>query len=247
MSASWKKPFWLIPRWLAPSPSACPTRRKARSRLRRSNCMPGSAAGEGELLEWCRQHLAAYKAPRRIWILEPGGLPQNHNGKACAVLRERFEEIAARAIPKQNRVLTRASASCFSENQPYSCRSICANRRIVGRVSRPARHAGRAPAISPASIAIPIACARSGQRTEAETMLAVCGMAASTRRAIPSERDAEKSPAQAQYGCLKLDEEQVSATASSPGREECRSPRAFEDRHRHGVGNAEDSDEQGKS
>src|SRR5208282_4322228 len=53
----------------------------------------GSAAGEGDLLEWCRQRLAAYKAPRRIWLVEPGGLPQNQNGKILRrVLRERFSE-----------------------------------------------------------------------------------------------------------------------------------------------------------
>ena len=51
----------------------------------------GSAASEIELLDWCRQNLAAYKAPRRIWILEAGGLPQNHNGKLLRqALRERF-------------------------------------------------------------------------------------------------------------------------------------------------------------
>jgi acyl-CoA synthetase (AMP-forming)/AMP-acid ligase II len=50
-----------------------------------------SQASESELLEWCRQNLAVYKAPRRIWILDPGGLPQNHNGKILRqVLRERF-------------------------------------------------------------------------------------------------------------------------------------------------------------
>ncbi len=53
----------------------------------------GSAAGEGDLLEWCRQRLAAYKAPRRIWLVEPGGLPKNQNGKILRrVLRERFSE-----------------------------------------------------------------------------------------------------------------------------------------------------------
>jgi long-chain acyl-CoA synthetase len=51
----------------------------------------GSAAGENDLLEWCRQRLAAYKAPRRIWLVEPGGLPQNQNGKILrSALRERF-------------------------------------------------------------------------------------------------------------------------------------------------------------
>jgi acyl-CoA synthetase (AMP-forming)/AMP-acid ligase II len=51
----------------------------------------GSQATEADLLEWCRNHLAAYKAPRRIWILDPGGLPRNHNGKMMRrVLSERF-------------------------------------------------------------------------------------------------------------------------------------------------------------
>ena len=53
----------------------------------------GSLASENDLLDWCRQNLAAYKAPRRIWILEPGGLPQNDNGKMLRrVLRERFSK-----------------------------------------------------------------------------------------------------------------------------------------------------------
>jgi acyl-CoA synthetase (AMP-forming)/AMP-acid ligase II len=41
----------------------------------------GFSASESDLLAWCRQNLAAYKAPRRIWILDPGGLPHNHTGK----------------------------------------------------------------------------------------------------------------------------------------------------------------------
>ena len=51
----------------------------------------GFEASESELLEWCRQNLAAYKSPRRIWILEAGGLPLNHTGKLMRrELRERF-------------------------------------------------------------------------------------------------------------------------------------------------------------
>ena len=51
----------------------------------------GATASEGDLLDWCRQNLASYKAPRRIWILESGGLPQNHTGKVLRrVLQERF-------------------------------------------------------------------------------------------------------------------------------------------------------------
>lgn len=54
---------------------------------------PGIPASESELLDWCRRNLAAYKAPRRIWILSPGGLPQNDNGKVLRrVLRERFSQ-----------------------------------------------------------------------------------------------------------------------------------------------------------
>jgi acyl-CoA synthetase (AMP-forming)/AMP-acid ligase II len=55
--------------------------------------LEGSAATESELLEWCRQRLAPYKAPRRIWILASGGLPQNHSGKVLRrELRERFSK-----------------------------------------------------------------------------------------------------------------------------------------------------------
>jgi acyl-CoA synthetase (AMP-forming)/AMP-acid ligase II len=52
---------------------------------------PGCDATESELLTWCRQNLAAYKAPRRIWILEAGQLPQNLNGKILRrTVQERF-------------------------------------------------------------------------------------------------------------------------------------------------------------
>jgi acyl-CoA synthetase (AMP-forming)/AMP-acid ligase II len=54
---------------------------------------PGALSGEDELLDWCRQNLAPYKAPRRIWIVAAGGLPQNDNGKILRrVLRERFTD-----------------------------------------------------------------------------------------------------------------------------------------------------------
>jgi acyl-CoA synthetase (AMP-forming)/AMP-acid ligase II len=51
----------------------------------------GSLASENELLDWCRQSLAPYKAPRRIWILDSGTLPRNHTGKVMRrTLRERY-------------------------------------------------------------------------------------------------------------------------------------------------------------
>ena len=57
---------------------------------------PGAPACENDLLEWCRKHLAPYKAPRRIWILDASGLPQNYNDKILRrVLRERFSEKTA--------------------------------------------------------------------------------------------------------------------------------------------------------
>lgn len=53
----------------------------------------GSFCEEADLVDWCRSNLAAYKAPRRIWILEPGALPQNHSGKFLRrVLKERFTD-----------------------------------------------------------------------------------------------------------------------------------------------------------
>jgi acyl-CoA synthetase (AMP-forming)/AMP-acid ligase II len=55
----------------------------------------GAAASEADLLEWCRQKLAPYKAPRRIWIVAPGALPQNHTGKVLRrVLQEQFSQDA---------------------------------------------------------------------------------------------------------------------------------------------------------
>jgi acyl-CoA synthetase (AMP-forming)/AMP-acid ligase II len=51
----------------------------------------GSEANESERVDWCRKTLAPYKAPRRIWILQAGELPQNHTGKVLRrELRERF-------------------------------------------------------------------------------------------------------------------------------------------------------------
>jgi acyl-CoA synthetase (AMP-forming)/AMP-acid ligase II len=51
----------------------------------------GGEASESELLDWCRRTLAAYKAPRRIWILAADDLPQNSNGKMVRrALQERF-------------------------------------------------------------------------------------------------------------------------------------------------------------
>jgi len=51
----------------------------------------GAAIHESELLEWCRQRLAAYKSPRHIWIVAPGNLPRNSNGKLLRwALRERY-------------------------------------------------------------------------------------------------------------------------------------------------------------
>jgi len=56
---------------------------------------PDSPATEEELLERCRKILAPYKAPRRIFIVDAGSLPQNDNGKMLRrVLREQFLEKA---------------------------------------------------------------------------------------------------------------------------------------------------------
>jgi acyl-CoA synthetase (AMP-forming)/AMP-acid ligase II len=54
----------------------------------------GLLTGESDLVDWCRMNLATYKVPRRIWILESGGLPRNHNGKMLRlILRERFSQV----------------------------------------------------------------------------------------------------------------------------------------------------------
>jgi acyl-CoA synthetase (AMP-forming)/AMP-acid ligase II len=41
----------------------------------------GSATSETDLIDFCRMNLAAYKAPRRIWILDSAAFPHSHNGK----------------------------------------------------------------------------------------------------------------------------------------------------------------------
>lgn len=62
-----------------------------------------SAASESDLLEWCRQNLAPYKAPRRIWILAPGDMPHNHTGKVLRrTLKERFTAELKQGEPEQN-------------------------------------------------------------------------------------------------------------------------------------------------
>ncbi len=48
----------------------------------------GSVVTESALLDFCRQNLAPYKAPRRIWILDAAAFPQNHTGK---VLRRELQ------------------------------------------------------------------------------------------------------------------------------------------------------------
>jgi acyl-CoA synthetase (AMP-forming)/AMP-acid ligase II len=68
---------------------------------------PGVSVTEQDLIDWGRQHLARYKAPRRIWIFAPGTLPQNHTGKVLRrELRERFSAQANEAAANDSRSLT---------------------------------------------------------------------------------------------------------------------------------------------
>jgi len=58
-------------------------------------CRSGLHASEVELIAWGRRRLAAYKAPRRIQVVEPGALPQGVTEKVLKrVLRERYGEDA---------------------------------------------------------------------------------------------------------------------------------------------------------
>ena len=57
---------------------------------------PGASCTEASLAEWCRSRLASYKAPRRICIVAPGELPENHSGKYLRrVLQERYQKLPA--------------------------------------------------------------------------------------------------------------------------------------------------------
>ncbi len=68
----------------------------------------GTSASENDLLDWCRQNLAAYKAPRRIWILSPGEMPHNHTGKVLRrTLKERFTAELDQQSPAQKELLPR--------------------------------------------------------------------------------------------------------------------------------------------
>ncbi len=52
---------------------------------------PGFHASAEEIIDFCRNRLAPYKAPRRVWILDAGEMPHNHTGKVLRrELRERF-------------------------------------------------------------------------------------------------------------------------------------------------------------
>jgi len=61
----------------------------------------GSTVSESDLLDFCRQNLAPYKAPRHIWILDAAAFPQNHTGKLLRrELQARFAaEIANEVLP----------------------------------------------------------------------------------------------------------------------------------------------------
>ena len=55
---------------------------------------------EDELVTWCRERLAAYKAPRRIWIVESGELTQNTTGKMMRrVMQEHFATFSESVKP----------------------------------------------------------------------------------------------------------------------------------------------------
>jgi acyl-CoA synthetase (AMP-forming)/AMP-acid ligase II len=54
-------------------------------------CLPGFERADEELLAWCRQHLAAYKVPRRIHQVSPGSLPRGVTEKVLkTALRQQF-------------------------------------------------------------------------------------------------------------------------------------------------------------
>ena len=54
-------------------------------------CRLNFRPSEAELLAWGQRHLAAYKAPRRVYLVEQGGLPQGVTEKVLKrVLRERY-------------------------------------------------------------------------------------------------------------------------------------------------------------
>ena len=52
---------------------------------------PGSHITEDDVIEYCRQHIAGYKKPKRVIFLDK--LPLNANGKTCRrILKDRLVE-----------------------------------------------------------------------------------------------------------------------------------------------------------
>jgi acyl-CoA synthetase (AMP-forming)/AMP-acid ligase II len=57
--------------------------------------VPGAELTPESVIGWCREHMANYKVPRRVEIVD--ALPTNASGKVTKfVLRERAEARAAR-------------------------------------------------------------------------------------------------------------------------------------------------------
>ncbi|MEZ5232910.1 MAG: hypothetical protein R2749_09415 [Acidimicrobiales bacterium] len=53
---------------------------------------PGAAPTEEELVAWCREKMANYKVPRRIWVVD--ALPLNASNKVLKIeLRERAKTL----------------------------------------------------------------------------------------------------------------------------------------------------------
>ena len=86
-----------IPRCWRPRCSARPIPPWARRCARRwrcgRGCRPGMSAEKGDLIAFCKERVAAYKYPRRVWVLET--LPKGPTGKILKL------ELKAQLVPAE--------------------------------------------------------------------------------------------------------------------------------------------------
>ena len=122
-------------------PSVCPTRRKARSPSPQSNFTRAPPPLKSICSTGAARNSPPYKAPRRIWILEPGGLPHNHTGKL-------LRRVLQRTLSRRNEVALRSGSELpFIDADILSDRSVAKESKDL-HFNTPTQAPPRVPRVS---------------------------------------------------------------------------------------------------